>query len=564
MPQTELTIIFSVIGGLTFVAVMATTYFVTTRRRRRAEAYRNLGRDQEQPLRIFAVQQGKVITVTESQRNVSIRGLRWPLSMYSSGTVRSASKGQSPSRRSVRSGKPRKHVANLMQEERGGQAANMDATGPASEDLSYAIPSPPEAARTRGSNEKQGYPQPPKHMPVIYDSVISDSLMKAYHGVPYPKGRRKHRQRTSTAPSSLRLSLGDRPSHSTTYHPITATGHLLEPTTPGSQMSSAVDSLSWRETMMPSRSWTQAPESFVAKANYPIPAPLTGRSSADSSINAQKNLPALPPPSRARTRPVSQISQKSILKPSKTSNKPKFDLDILQAASVSAVPPSAFNSYRSSWSNGESLGATDLVTAVGTQVTKVDSPTISVQRASLDDPPPRATKSTNRPTSTHRHSKTPSTSWISPVTPPPKAATSKPRYVPTHLHLTMKQQGAPGPAPRLSIPSRPPRLPEIIDERPSSILGRPPRLPEIIDEHDPYKDKPLPSPRSHSPSFVVSPVSPISSHFFLDQMEPSPEPKAPQRQGSPFCGHPPASAAEMYAVEAGSVDFLPPAIWRLG
>jgi len=560
MPQTELTIIFSVIGGLIFVAVMATTYFVITRRRRRAEAYRNLSRDQEQPLRIFAVQQGKVITVTESQRNVSIRGLRWPLSMYSSGTTRSASKDQSPSRRSVRSRKPRKHVANLMQEKRGGQAANIDPIGQASENLTYAFPSPPEAARTRDSNEKEGYPQPPKHVPVIYDSIISDSLMKAYEGVPYPKGRRKHRKRTSTAPSGLRLSLGDKPRHSTTYHPISATGHLLEPTTPGSQTSSAVDSLSWKETMMPSRSWTQATDSFLAKRHYPTPAPLTGRSSTESSINTQKNLPALPPPYRPPTRPVSQKSQKSILKPSKQAKKPKFDRDILQAASVSAIPPSAFNSYRSSVSNGESLGSANLVTAESTEVTKLDSPTISVQRASLDEPTPLATKSTNRPTSTHRHSKTPSMSWISPVTPPPKASTSKSRYVPTHLNLTMKQQDTPAPPPRLSIPGRPFQLPEIIDEHPS-ILMRPPRLPEIIDEHDPYKDKPLPSPRSHSPSFVVSP---ISSHFFLDPMEASPEPKTPQRQGSPFCGHPPASAAEVYSVEVGSVDFLPPAIWRLG
>ncbi|MCJ1246666.1 hypothetical protein MMC30_003875 [Trapelia coarctata] len=556
MQQTDVIIISSVVGGFTLFAVVAATCFVITRRRRRREVYRNLSRDQEQPVRIFAVQQGRVITVTESQRNVSIRGLRWPVSMYSSGTIRSASKARSPSRKSVASRKQKKHVVNPMQEKRGREAENMDSIRQTSDDLGYAFPSAPENARTRDRGEKQGYSQPPKQLPVIYDSVISDSLMKAYEGVPYPKGRRKHRRITSTAPSSLRLSVGDR-SRPSTYHPISATGHLLEPTTPGSQMSSAVDSLSWKETMMPSTSWSQAPESFLTKSHYPLPAPSTGRSSAESSFNEQKHLPALPARNQTRTPPVPQISQ-AILKAAK---KPKLDLNILQAASVSAIPPSAFNSYRSSLSNGESMGSANLAKAEEVSVKESDGPSISVQRVTSDVVSPLSTRSIKTPRSSNRNSKNPSMSWISPVSPespPSSALASKPRYVPTHLNLTIKQQEAP---PRLNLTIKQQEAPT----PDPSIPARPPRLPEIIDEHDPYKDKPLPSPRSHSPSFVVSP---ISSHFNLDQMEPPfLEPvKPPQRQESPapYCGHAPASAAELYNLEAASGDFLPPAIWRLG
>lgn len=557
MQQTDIIIVSSVAGGFTLFAVMAATCFFITRRRRRREVYRNLSCHQEQPVRIFAVQQGRVITVTESQRNVSIRGLRWPGSTYSSGTVRSASKARSPSRKSVGSKKKKKHVANLMQEKRGHEAEEIDSIRQKSDDLGYAFPSPPETARTRDRGEKQGYSQPQKQLPVIYDSVISDSLMKAYEGVPYPKGRRKHCRRTSTAPSSLRLSVGDNPRPSSTYHPISATGHLLEPTTPGSQMSSAVDSLSWKETRMLSRSWSQAPESSLTKSDYPLPAPLTGRSSAESSFDTQKNLPAIPARYQTHTPPVPQIS-KAILKAAK---KPKFDLDILQAASVSAIPPSAFNSYRSSLSNGESMGSATPVKAEEVPIKKSDPPAISVQTTNFGAVSPLSTGTINPPPGSRRHSKTPSMSWFSPVSPESplsKAPASKPRYVPTHLNLTIKQQEAP---PRLNLTIKQEDTPT----PPSSIPTRPPRLPELIDEHDPYKDKPLPSPRSHSPSFVVSP---ISSHFFLDQMEtPFMEPvKAPQRQESPapYCGHAPASVAELYNLEAASGDFLPPAIWRLG
>ena len=535
------------------LASVAATCFAIIRWRRRKEVYQNLSRDQEQPVRIFAVQQGKVITVTESQRNVSIRGLRWPISMYSSGTNRSTSKAPSPSRKSVGSRKQRRHVGSLTQEKRGREAAEMGSIRQSGDDMGYAFPRPPENARTRDRDEKQDYSQPRKQLPVIYDSVISDSLMKAYEGVPYPKGRRKHRRRTSTAPSSLMLSVGERSRPSSTYNRISATGHLLEPTTPGSQMSSAVDSMSWKETMMPSRSGSQATESFLTKSHYPLPAPSTGRSSAEST---QKNLPSLPSRNQTRTPPVPQISE-AILKAAK---KPKFDLNILQAASVSAIPPSAFNSYRSSLSNGESLGSANVVKAEEVKVTKVDRPAVSVQGAALSEVSPLSIRTTNLPFRSNHNSRNPSTSWISPISPestPSKSPSNKSRYVPTHLNLTLKQQDPP---PRLGL-----TIKQQDEQTPPPVPGRPPRLPEIIDEHDPYKDKPLPSPRSHSPSFVVSPVS---SHFFLDQMEPPfLEPvKAPRRQESPapYCGHAPASAAELYSLEAASGDFLPPAIWRLG
>lgn len=550
MQESSIIVISSVVGGFTFLAFMAATYLVFARRRKRKEMYRNLSRDQEQPVRIFAVQQGKVITVTESQRNVSIRGLRWPVSMYSSGTIRSASKGRSPSRRPAGSKKQTKHVANLMQEKRSSEAATVEPTRRKPGHSSSVFPMPPEHARIRESKEKQGYSQAQEQLPVIYDSVISDSLMKAYEGVPYPKGRRKHRHRSSTAPSSLRLSLGDKTRLSTTYHPISATGHLLEPTTPVSQMSSAVDSLSWREPRRPSKTWSQASGSFHYTSQYPLPTAATGRSSAESYNNARKDLPALPPASLLQSPSIPPTSPSSTRKSSKQS---KIDKSVLQAASVSAIPPSAFTSYRSSWSNGESLGSIYLAQTEQVGVDPTDLTTTEQVDFAKPKPQPPSTlpkvnttiplarKSTNVSPVSRRNSKMSSVSMLSAVSPLSKAPASKSRYVPTHLNLTLKQQDA-----------------DVIPPLPS----RPPRLPEIIDEHDPYKDKPLPSPRSHSPSFVVSPVS---SCFFLDQMDPLPEPvKASPKPASPYCGHAPASTAELSNLEAASGDFLPPAIWRLG
>ena len=552
--------VIAVLASLVFLGAVLSTFCVFITRRMWNEKCRMDDSEKEQPTRVYQIREGKVVTAAEANGQGSARHLHWPSSIYST----AGRKSTGPARSLQVSGGRKRPAIQASRTSHSNLPARVSSLRPEMKSNGHLkSPLGPVLERDQGSgiNGDLVRTLEAKPLPPIHTAIITDSLMRAYDAATMPVENQSPRKTyVPLHPTTTNLSEGVT-SISAFYHPsglVSQQQKQMEQLRKNSHASNGSFSktiASW------TKDWDFGDAPLSSTLRYPVPEPKTLSPSKGTAKDARAPPPPLVGvrlPSRGAGRHVStpatppladsqlwsvlqdyQIRTSSSKKRKKrrsilpiwqeqdsprgsgapathdpaaatvSSNQQKISPVTIRSASISAIPPSAFTPVPEPHELANGVIKKPELSYWGLESEnsfKIDRKPVNSHKSKHLLPKQNSflsshilpkhnsflnSATTSENGSSHvspRDSRVPALPIVSPEHTPPKSISPAPN-VPTHAKLAV---------------SSPKRYPII----PRSVFS-----PLTLNMSVPWKDKPLPSPRSESstaPSFVVSP---ISSHF---------------------------------------------------
>ena len=516
--------------------------------------------EKDQPTRVYQIREGKVVTAAEANRLGSVRHLHWPSSVYST----AGRKSTVPAKSVQASGGRRRPVSHSPRPSHSDPPARVSSLRPEMRSNGrLKSPLGPLLERDQvpsmdGDLERALEAKP---LPPIHTAIITDSLMRAYDAASLPVELQ--------SPPKTYIAL--QPTTTNPSEGKTTISTFYRPSEPESQQQKQMKHIrknshtsngSFSQTIA---SWTKdwdfgdAPLSSTLK--YPAREPSVSSPSRGTAKNVHVSPPALadgqlrswetrrnlrtpvsppladsqlwsvlqdyqirtsPPKPRKKRRSILPIWQEqdsprvsgapavqNSTARIASSKKQKINPVTIRSASISAIPPSAFTPVPEPYDLASGLIQKPELSYWGLESensSKIERKPVKSHRSNHLLPKQNSflsnhilprhnsflnSATTSEKASSHvspRDSRVPALPTVSPENSPPKPISPVPN-VPTHAKLAVASPKA------------------------YSIIPRSVFSPLTLNMSVPWKDKPLPSPRSESstaPSFVVSP---ISSHF---------------------------------------------------
>ncbi|MCJ1320343.1 hypothetical protein MMC15_005681 [Xylographa vitiligo] len=333
MQTAPIIAISSLLVGVVLFAFSLFLCQMSSKRRKYLEQLAKQDLDLKSPTRIFTVMDGKVVPIQERRWVSTFNSIRWPVYLTDQ-------RGSKPTERTTRNViSDLETAANHGHERSTDMQPQLYYLQQASDLLGSPVYSPlkplPRIHETH-VKRKKGQLHLEQTQPPNYRSGIKSSAIKVYNNAsPRPVQEQSKRSTTISQPA-VQTSLPDdmKASKAVIRKPIPAYG---SPRGPRVSLSS-----SGPDHMRTRRASSQRPNPST---------PLTNREMRSGLIPAPlgllppivKDLP-LSPIRTPEEKPTTPVSDHPVLQPS--SPKPKIDMSVLEAASISAIPHSAFYPYR--------------------------------------------------------------------------------------------------------------------------------------------------------------------------------------------------------------------------
>ena len=317
--------------GFVLLAFSLFAYHMLSKRRKDLEQLARRDIDQKTPTRILTVMDGKVVPMQRQRWASTFNGIHWPTySMDQQGSKSAEQPAQNLTRDLAAAGNDTHRRTPDMQP----QLHLLQQTSHLLGSPVYSPLAPSTRTRATREKRKKGQYQLEQTQPPKYGYAIKSPISQVYDTAsPRTVQHESHR---STIPSQVDVQVSTRNDNHTSI------GGAEEPLPAHSLSTNPQLSLSTSEPYRIRRSSNK-------EANDSIPR-TSGAANPDLNPIPLRSLPPIIkglPLSPIRTpeeEPAVPVGSKPSVHPN--SPKPSFDMNVLEAASVSAIPPSAFYPYR--------------------------------------------------------------------------------------------------------------------------------------------------------------------------------------------------------------------------